>query len=97
MSECFLDLETYRKCFPKDIRDDMNHPQCCCNCYYHLEDRYHASINPKEYYDKDISNVRGYICAIGLHGEWATEGKKSVASSGWEEHSIGCELHTIKG
>ena len=68
--------------------------QYCCSCEFHLIDYEHCDHN-RELRDKTgkcICNIqKGWICC----NPEIYEGKG--ASSGWPEHSIGCELYKKKG
>lgn len=53
--------------------------QCCCSCVSLVEDYSHPITD-----GKNVTNLRGYVCTSdGLH-----------YSSGWPEHSKGCEMYT---
>ena len=64
--------------------------QCCCACRSHLKDFEHCSHNPVLRAEKGKCVCwiqKGWICA----NPEIYEGKGG--SSGWPEHSIGCELY----
>ena len=93
-NECWLDEKVWKKRAPKE-QHDWEERQCCCNCIFHLEDKVHPCTDHDAYYgNKD--HHKGWICAIGLSSEWSDPNEKPIAFSGWDEHSIGCELHTSK-
>ncbi len=55
--------------------------QCCCTCLSHIPDHSHPHHD-----GKPVTNIKGWICYIDLSGD-------IHASSGWPEHSMGCELY----
>lgn len=71
--------------------DDPEIHQCCCVCKHHYPDYEHCTTNRKLRKEKDdcICNIlKGYICIPPEFG--------GRAYSGWERHSIGCEMFERK-
>jgi hypothetical protein len=58
--------------------------QCCCQCKFHIPDHYRHS---DRLHKKGLCyKQKGWICDPQHEGIGAT--------SGWPEHSVGCELFT---
>ena len=66
--------------------------QCCCNCLYHLEDKFHCTTHPK------LRETSGGDCICSFHKGWICIGfhADGIAHSDWDEHSVGCEMYTSK-
>jgi hypothetical protein len=65
--------------------------QCCCNCKYHYPDFFHCTTDRKKRDEmgKCICNIqKGWICRPPEF--------EDHAFSGWDEHSIGCEMYEKK-
>lgn len=62
--------------------------QCCCLCRWHWTDYYHCKHSYPEGHESGCvcSIPKGYICVAPeiYNGRGGT--------SGWPEHSVGCEL-----